>query len=198
LSKLRYPGLPTEDYTVTNTADLETAVNDIPQLYQARFTSYGTAEVTVNDSTYAGQEVLVTLDRPLRISDVQVYVLSNENRSVCMDTLIYAFIPCYISVTVNAVFAYPADTSLLTAAVSDYIHQTDRVTASEIIDIIHNYDYIRYIQLPVAVTGTLYKPDGTAETLNTGSEIKITADYRMSLSSNTVSYFCDEVIINAV
>jgi len=198
ISKQQFPGLPLETtaYSVDYSADTEQTANYLSNVTQGRFTVYEEVTITITDESYFGETVLLSVDRPTWVDEIQQYVLSTDTRAVCADQLVRGAIPCYVTVSMIIEFTYEEPIDTIKTAIQEYILGAAAINASEIVDIVHNQDAVSKVQLPISITGLLILPDGTTQTLESSDSLVIPTDYSLSLSSNTVTYFNEYIYIN--
>jgi len=131
------------------------------------------------------------------IVDIQNFVNSRSRRSPAADYLVRAAIPCFVSIDVEV--AYPAtqtaptETSVKTAianAVNAVRFTAPSLPAATIVDAVADLlGNNGYAVLPLTMRGSVLKPDGTTESLESQSELVITDDPSLSVSRRTVAYY---------
>ena len=60
---------------------------------------------------------------------------------------------------------------------------------SQMIDIFHNFNIVN-IELPLSVTGKMYKPDGTVETKTSSNKLSFDDQISLQISQNTYRFYC--------
>lgn len=193
-----FPDLPLvegEDYSLSFSIAANPS-NDLQGLLKhARFTVYERATLTFTDPLLAGKGVTIKLVYPPDLQAIQTYVLDETERVVLADTLVKAITPCFVTLQFSYTKKSLTENIVLDDLRNDlktYINTLAPGTPlaiSRLIDIVHNYDVVQVDIPSFQLTGVLYKPDGTQDSLSTTNSLVIPEDLALGVSQNTVAYF---------
>lgn len=174
-------------------------VNNITDLYEARFTKYQTCNVLFDyqdpsGATTADFDFLISYQP--NILDIQTLFLSPNEQIVCADYLVKAAIPCYVSVDLklhrrNASVELPVDK--IKQDIFNYINNIrfgEHLYVSNIIDICHNYD-VKYVELPVTLTGEIYTNHSSLISIKDNDILRIPNRVDVGVSEKTTIFITD-------
>jgi hypothetical protein len=185
--------------------------NDIPSLFDSRFTKYQTAVVTFtyedtpNSPVGTLQDFDVHFNYQPNIKEMQDMLLLDENRLACADYLVKAVVPCTVSLKINLLKKRVTDTfdslglQQLKKDIFTYVNTIPfggELHASNIVDICHNYN-IRRVDLPIEMQGVIFCPDGTTISLNDYDVLTIPDLPSKGVTSKTTLYFIDYYRVEA-
>jgi len=176
---------------------------EIAEVYEGRFTAYQAATVTfidtVTDHTSLSNgdtaEYTVALAGIPNIGTVQDYVVGRGVRNPVADYLAKAAIPYEVSVSLEIHYKgeEPSTATLknaISTRINDLAFSTDRLPASVIVDVCHNYlGDSGYVVTPIDMRAYLYKPDGTRQYLRSGNAILIETDDTQGISPRTACFY---------
>jgi len=188
---------------LTQTFDFSTAnhdvVNNVTNLYEARFTKYQTCHVSFeysdpNNATSADFDLQISYQP--NVGDIQDLFLSGQERITCADYLVKAAHPCYVTVNLkihrrNSNIELPVDK--IKQDIYNYINSIpfgEDLYASEIIDICHNYD-IRYVELPIGLSGEIYTNQSTVLSVTDNDVLTIPSNPEVGVSKKTTIFISD-------
>jgi len=181
-------------------------IPDIPAVNEGVYSAYQTATViftdpqTITTGMTAGvttQKYSVVLSQMPDITGINDLIIGRSVRSPQSDYLIRAAIPCFVGIEI-VISRHPddpvIDTSPIIAAVANSLNtltfSTGKVSVSELVEVVHNsLPSKSFVRLPMHLWGTLRKPDGTTELLHSTSELMVTDEPLLSISSRTVSFY---------
>ena len=166
-------------------------VNNVPDRETARFTSYQTAILVLNNLTGTATATVNVNYQPY-IANIQNIFLSDDQRIACADYLVKAVTPCFVSanlILVQPVNVTPLDTATITQNILTYINKLpfgQNLSVARIVGICLAGGATS-VKLPLMLTGQILLSDGTSMIINSTDELAI---------PNTVSSLADGVTPN--
>lgn len=174
-------------------------VNNVTTVEEARFSKYQTCDVEFeyqdpNNATTAEFDLLISYQPD--IGTIQDMFLSGEERIACADYLVRAALPCYVSVSLkihrkSTTTELPVDQ--IKQDIYNYINSLkfgEDLYASEIVDICHNYD-IKYVEMPITLTGEVYTTKSTILPLSNSDVLRIPSKPSLGVSKKTTIFITD-------
>lgn len=181
-----------------STSNLD-VVNKVYDKYEARFTKYQTANVTFEyqdpaGATSADFDFLISYQP--NVLDIQELFLNGNEQIACADYLVKAALPCYVSIGLklhrrNAKAEFPADQ--LKKDIFNHVNNIkfgEHLYVSSIVDICHNYE-IKYVELPVKLTGEIFSNHSTIVTVTDNDVLKIPTVADLGISPKTTVFITD-------
>lgn len=170
----------------------------------ARFSDREKVIITFDDQSLFEKEVLITATVPTSVNEVQTFVETEENRVLAAKMLARGFCPIFVSFELNYVRnanEEAVDEEALAQALLDHINTIapdEPLKVSKLIDIAHNFGVDR-IDLPLTVTGNVFKNDGTSETISSSNKLEVETEFDIGFSQKICQFYVerDDITINA-
>lgn len=164
-------------------------------LINARFSQFEILTISGLDA-YIGQDVRIRVTRPEKISELQAFVDSEDNRVIACVSVVRGLIPVFIEMTVayKSLDGEAIDEVGLAKEIAAYVNDVDPnkdLKTSEIAAIAQRFSNVDSIQLPITLRVTIEVPDGTTDTFTTDNIVDIPSRPEVCLTNRTVAYFCD-------
>lgn len=186
-----------------STFDFSTAnfpiVNTVNDVYEARFSKYQICHTAVTYQSVAGASQVsfdVLISYQPYIGEIQDLFLSNSERIACADYLVKAALPCYVSIDLKLRRLNNSTTlpvSSIQQDIYNYVNSLafgDDLHASEIISICHKYP-IKYVDLPIILTGSIYGNDSSVVNIASNDSLVIPSNISVGISKKTTIFITD-------
>lgn len=196
-----------------NLVDGITAGNYLVSSQEATYSRYGYTDVIFDsgvDVSVAPStlEARIFVEAAGQIKEIQEFVNSPGEQTVLVDTLVRAFVPCFVSLSEIKVHAKTGqtDASTIQKAIIQYIVGLDpaakKVRVDDIVQTIRAIDGVESVDLPIQVTGQILCPDDNYTSLSFTSESTLEIPERVDLgvSRSTVAFYCrtESIAINLI
>lgn len=181
-----------------STANLDT-INSVTTLPEARFTKYQTCDIVVDytpaSPDFSGYFDVLVSYQPF-LGEIQELFLTSNERIACADYLVKAVHPCFVSIGLkvhknNSASVIPVES--LKQDIYSYVNRLpigERLQASNIIDICHNYD-IKYVEMPIILQGEIYSNTSSTVSISGVESLSIPSRPEIGISPKTTAFVID-------
>lgn len=157
----------------------------------ARFSQFESIQVQTDQIS---KNIIYTINIHPNIKAVDDFINGDTRENLCTATIVKTFVPVFVSTTIK--FSVKDATDVPTnddirIAICNFINSIDsgQLYVSQMIDIFHNFNIVN-IELPLSVTGKMYKPDGTVETKTSSNKLSFDDQISLQISQNTYRFYC--------
>lgn len=172
--------------------------NAVSSAADARYTKYQTSVVNFECFEEAAtKDFSVSFSYMPLISNMQDYVISDDNRIASADYLIKAIVPCHVTLSLRLYRKDPlVDLPVVNIKrdIFNYINNLgigEDLVVSNIIDICHNYK-VKRVDLPVTVLGNIWVPSTTKDqsiAIKSDDVLTIPNYPSLGVSNKTTAFF---------
>jgi len=204
-----FPLIEGTDYTIAyrsmDTTEQSFVLTDIPNYY-SRFSPKEKIIITFTDTSFNGRSVLITLSKPSSIQAIQDFLELQDNRVICANLLARSFCPVFVSMNISyrsSLTSQPVDEDAVKLEVQEYINSLaglDTVDVSKIVDIVRSSQNVEGVLLPVTVSSSIYKTDGTIDIIETSDKLVISTEPKIGFSQKICQYILnsDDITLTKV
>ena len=168
----------------------------------AAYSMYGTTNVSFTVPLESGQTgwplalpVLVSIAGQEGISEIQSYISDPEIRPACVDYLVRAAIPCFISLSPISVHVRSSTlASAIQAEVFSYVNTLPAGSSLNLDSIVHRIrqiqDVIR-VEMPLRASGRIFAPNGEVIDITSSNSLTIPDRGDVQVSPESCAFFLD-------
>lgn len=129
------------------------------------------------------------------VKEIQEFVSDRERGVVVADYLVRACIPCFVQLsTIVVEGSFGTDAAEVRLAIYNYINSLrmgDKLRVDEIISAAKSVAGVKFVQLPIQITGEIYAPNGTVLNLVGDSSLSIPSQPDLQVIPETTAFIVE-------